>query len=228
MNFVLPFCLAFSERECKGSIYYNLFHICQRLHVLCNYHTFGKLFLPTHMLGKSSNHGRETSFHKVNFLFERNRELYLGLQDLRTRHSLIGLVLPHNPELAHLPPREASYPSCALHMPEQLLHWSISDTRPQRRRCTTTASMHLQWLSQNTRARCVCTTGQCITITIDQVHYLKQNKRTRTSRTPPQTPGQSAEHQSCCQGPAHAGCTLLFATTLDLPPRAEEAPHLRS
>lgn len=107
MDFVLSFCLAFSERECKGIIYYNLLHICQRLHVLCNYHTFGKLFLPTHMLGKSSNHGRETFFHKVNFLFERNRELYLGLQDLRTLHSLIGLVLPHNPELAHLPPREA-------------------------------------------------------------------------------------------------------------------------
>lgn len=82
MGFVLPFCLALLKRECKGIIYYNPFRIRQMLHVLCNYNTFGKLFLPTHMLGKSSNCARETFLHKVNFLVERNCELDLGLQDL--------------------------------------------------------------------------------------------------------------------------------------------------
>lgn len=79
---MLPFCLALLKRECKGIIYYNPFRIRQMLHVLCNYNTFGKLFLPTHMLGKSSNCARETFLHKVNFLVERNCKLDLGLQDL--------------------------------------------------------------------------------------------------------------------------------------------------
>lgn len=225
MDFVLSFCLAFSERECKGIIYYNLFHICQRLHVLCNYHTFGKLFLPTHMLGKSSNHGRETFFHKVNFLFERNRELYLGLQDLRALHSLIGLVLPHNPELAHLPPREAELSVL------RFTHAGTAVALEHFRYQTTMQTLYNHSIHAPTNGF-VRTQGpdvfaqlaSVLPSLIDQVHYLKQNRRTRTSRTPPQTPGQSAEHQSCSQGPAHAGCTLLFATTLHLPPRAEEAP----
>lgn len=106
MDFILSFGSAFSERECKGIIYYNPFHICQMLHVLCNYNTFGKLFLPTHMLGKSSNCGRETFLHTVN-LFERNCELHLGLQELCALLSSLGLILPRNPELTHLPPWEA-------------------------------------------------------------------------------------------------------------------------
>lgn len=102
MDFVLSFCLAFSERECKRIIYYNPFRICQMFHVLCNYHTFGKLFLPNHMLGKSSSHGRETFLHKVNILFERNCELHPALKDLHVLLSSLGLILPHKPEPAHL------------------------------------------------------------------------------------------------------------------------------
>lgn len=166
MDFVLSFCLAFSERECKGIIYYNPFHICQMLHVLCNYHTFGKLFLPTHMLRKSSNCGRETFLHKVNFLFERNCELHLGLQDLRALLSSLGLI--HNPELTHLPPWEAelstlrfTHTKTAVAL-DHFTYWTTTQTQYDQSK---PSSMHLQWLFQNTSARCVCTTGQYIAIT---------------------------------------------------------------
>lgn len=96
MGFVLPFYLALSNRECKGIIYYNPFRIRQMLHVLCNYNTFGKLFLPTHMLGKSSNCAGETFLHKANFLVERNFELDQGFQDLQALLSPWGQILPHN------------------------------------------------------------------------------------------------------------------------------------
>lgn len=142
MGFVLPCCLGLLKRECKGIIYYNPFHSRQMLHVLCNYNTFGKLFLPTHMLGKSSNCARETFLHKVNFLIERNCKLDLGLQDLQAHLSPWGLRLPHNLELTYLPPGKQNFPSWALHMPEQQLHWVIPHTRPQHRCSTTKTSLH--------------------------------------------------------------------------------------
>lgn len=222
MNFILSFCLAVSERECKGIIYYNPFRICQMLHVLCNYHTFGKLFLPTHMLGKSSNCGRETFL-----LFERNSELHLGLQDLCVLLSSLGLILPRNPELAHLPPWEAELSVlCFTHTKTAVAldHFTYQTATQMQYNQSKPSSRHLQWLFQNASARCVCTTSRSITITSDQVHYLKQNKRTPTSRTPPQTQGQSAGHYSFSQGPAHTGRAVLLATTLDLSPQAEKAP----
>lgn len=142
MGFVLAFCLAFSERECKGIIYYTPFRICQMLHILCNYHTFGKLFLPTHMLGKSSNCGRETFLHKVNFLCERNCELHRGLTDLRALLSSLGLILPRNPELARLPPWEAEPSALCFTRARRQRHWTISQTGPQCRCVTTKASTH--------------------------------------------------------------------------------------
>lgn len=60
-------------------------------------------------------------------------------------------------------------------------------------------------------------------ITSGQTHSPKQNKRTLTPTTPPQTPGQPAGHESLPQGPVHMGCTVLHATTLGLSPQAQEA-----
>lgn len=59
--------------------------------------------------------------------------------------------------------------------------------------------------------------------TSDQAHSPKQNKRTLTPTTPPQTPGQPAGHGSWPQGPVHMGCTALCDTTLGLSPQAQEA-----
>ena len=163
MDFVLSFCVAFSERECKGIIYYNPFRICQMLHVLCNYHTFGSLFLPTHMLGKSSNCGRETFLHKANFLFERNSELHLGLQELLARLSSLGLTLPHSPELAHLPPREAELSTpCFTHARTAVArdHFPRRTTTQTHDDQSKPSSTHLQRLFQKASTRRVCMTGQ--------------------------------------------------------------------
>lgn len=132
------------------------------LHVLCNYHTFGKLFLPTHMLGKSSNCGRETFLHELNFLFERNCKVHLGLQEPCALLSSLGLILPHNPELAHLPPWEAELSVlCFTHTKPAVAldHFAHRTTAQTQYNQSKSSSTRTKRLFQKASARCVCTTG---------------------------------------------------------------------
>lgn len=224
MGFVLPFCLALSKRECKVTIYYNPFSTHQMLHVLCNYNTFGKLFLPTHMLGKSSNCARETFLHKVNFLVERNCELDLRLQDLQALRSTATSTQPRTRTSASLGSRtihpvlhtcQSSSGTGSFHPPDH----NTDAVQPRQ------ALIHAPTMALSECECQVCWHNWPLpSITSDQAHSPKQNKRTLTSTTLPQTPGQPAGHECWPQGPVHMGCTVLPATTLGLSPQAQEAP----
>lgn len=214
MGFVLPFCLALSKKECKGIIYYNPFRIHQMLHVLCNYNTFDKLFLPTHMLGKSSNCAKETFLHKVNFLAERNCELDLGLQDLQ---ALLSPWDTSTQPRTHISASLGSRTIPPVLYTCQNSSCTGSSHTPDHNTDAVQPMQALTHAPTMTPSECKCQMCWPMpSITSDKAHSPKQNKRTLTSTTPPQAPGQPAGHESWPQGPVQAGCAVLHATTLDL------------